>query len=126
MQATLLTAFGGAIPHCSAMERPILSTTDHRAQVGHRLDLALKAAAVDQVTCGEIMGVSKQSITDYIKGRVYPTQYGCYRLHKATGITYDWLFLGDWGALPARLADKLRPDIASFLADAAGLANQEA
>ncbi|MBX9594073.1 MAG: helix-turn-helix domain-containing protein [Roseomonas sp.] len=108
------------------MDRPILSISDHRAQVGNRLDAALRAIPLDQVQAAEIMGVSKQSVTDWIKGRGYPPTYGCYRLHKMTGITYDWLFLGDWGALPARLAEKLQPDLSALLAPATATERQEA
>jgi hypothetical protein len=66
---------------------------------------------MEHVEAAHIMGVSKQSVSDWIAGRGYPNQYGAYRLHRMTGITCDWLFLGDWGGLPARLADRLMPQI---------------
>jgi plasmid maintenance system antidote protein VapI len=98
------------------MDRPILPLSEHRKDVGRRLEAALDAIDMTHTEAARIMGRSKQSISEWVGGRGYPTQYGCYRLHKMTGITYDWLFLGDWSALPARLASKLAPDLSGLSA----------
>lgn len=100
------------------MDRPILPVSDHKRDVGRRLQQALKAAKVRNIDAAEIMGTSKQSVSDYIAGRAYPPQYGCYCLHKIHGITLDWLFLGDWSGLPERLASKLKPDLRDIPVDA--------
>jgi transcriptional regulator with XRE-family HTH domain len=110
-QAHSVTLYADAVLYSSRMDRPVLPASEHRVQVGLRLRDALKAANMQNVEAARVMGVSKQSISEWIAGRGYPPQYGCYLLHKMTGITYDWLFLGDWSALPARLADKLKPEI---------------
>lgn len=126
LQVHFWTARSAGMRHHQGMERPILSLSDHRVVVGQRLSLALDAAGLEQVQAADIMGVSKQSMTEYVKGRGYPPQYGCYKLHKMTGITYDWLFLGDWSALPARLAAKLAPDLSTSLAGSAAPVRLEA
>lgn len=124
LQAHFRTAYTGAVLYPSGMERLILPASDHRAQVGVRLRDALDAIGMQNVEAARIMGVSKQSITEWLAGRGYPNQYGCYRLHRMTGITMDWLFLGDWSALPARLADKLRPFLEGERAASSAAASQ--
>lgn len=117
MQGYFRPQYGKNVPHHGgAMETPILSVSDHKKIVGHRLRRALDALGVSQVAAAELMGGTKQSVNDWLAGRHYPAAYAVYRLHKLKGITYDWLFLGDWSQLPAWLADKLRPSFADMSA----------
>ena len=108
----MLTAYGPAVSHPRGMEIHILPIKEHQRAAGARLRQALDAAGVSQTAAAEIMAATKQSVNDYLAGRSYPSVYGMYRLTRATGITFDWVFLADWSALPARLLEKLQPRLA--------------
>lgn len=109
----MLTAYGRAVSHPRGMEIHILPVKEHQRAAGARLRQALDAAGISQTTAAEIMAATKQSVNDYLAGRSYPSVYGMYRLTRATGITFDWVFLADWSALPARLLEKLQPRLAA-------------
>jgi transcriptional regulator with XRE-family HTH domain len=86
------------------MSDTILSQSEHQKVVGSRLRRVVAMLGMSLVDAADVMGVSKQTFNDYVKGKTYPNSYAVYRLHRAKGVTYDFLFLGDWSALPAKLA----------------------
>jgi len=53
------------------------------------------------------MGVTKNHLGNWMRGDAYPRHYEVYRLCRVTGLTTDYLYLGDPSGLPKRLLDKL-------------------
>jgi transcriptional regulator with XRE-family HTH domain len=93
------------------MSDTVLTASEHRKAVGARLRRVIDLLGMTSKDVGELMGVTKQSMTDYLGGKSYPNGYGVYRLYKLKGITYDFLFLGDWSGLPPKLAQALDAEL---------------
>ena len=81
-----------------------LSETDHRQATGGRLRDAIDAAGLTYIRAAAIMGITKHVLNHWMVGNNPPHVYGLYRLHRATGITPNWVILGDFSSLPHRLA----------------------
>jgi transcriptional regulator with XRE-family HTH domain len=89
------------------MEMALLTVSDHQAEVGRRLRQAIAAAGLKQVQAAEVMGVTKNHLGNWLRGESPIRAYELYRLCRVTGITADWVLLGDPSGLPQRLARAL-------------------
>jgi len=94
----------------SAMEILILTESDHRRAVGDRLKRAIYAAKLNQVQAADIMGVTKNHLGNWIRGTAYPMHYPLYRFFRSTGVTADFVLLGDPSGLPKRIGDLILSD----------------
>lgn len=107
------------------MERSILAQSDHQKVVGSRLRRVIGMLGMSYVEAADLMATSKQTLNGWMKGENYPNWYGVYRLHRAKGVTYDFLFLGDWSGLPQKLAAQMDAELraemdAALIRDRAG------
>lgn len=93
------------------METAILTQSEHQAVVGSRLRRVIDMLGMSYVEAAELMNTSKQTFNGWMKGDSYPNCYGIYRLQRAKGVTYDYLFLGDWSGLPAKLASQMDAEL---------------
>jgi len=93
------------------MQDTFLSQSEHQKVVGARLRRVVGMLDMTYVEAAALMNVSKQTFNDWLKGNSYPNVYGVYRLQKAKGITYDFLFLGDWSGLPPKLAAEMDAEL---------------
>ncbi|EHH66882.1 helix-turn-helix domain-containing protein [Gluconobacter morbifer] len=92
----------------AAMNSSLEPQSDHQRHVGQRLRQVLDALPLPYVDAATAMGVSKQVLRNWMAGDSYPSPYALYRLKLAHGVSTDFLFLGDSGALPHRLAYALQ------------------
>jgi len=96
--------------HCIAIRAMLLaalSTTDHQKAMGARLRLAIDLADITYVEAARIMGITKHVLNHWMQGNNPPQPTELYRLHRVTGIDANWVILGDFSALPHRLAVSL-------------------
>lgn len=93
------------------MSDTILSQSEHQQVVGSRLRRVIGMLNMSFVEAAALMNVSKQTFNDWLKGNSYPNIYGVYRLQRAKGVTYDYLFLGDWSGLPTKLAAEMDAEL---------------
>ena len=89
----------------------MLSQSDHMRAVGARLRRLAAALGLTLTELAAAMGYSKQTLNGWLNGDGYPHDYAVYSLCRTYGVTYDYLFLGDWSQLPAGLAVKLEPGL---------------
>lgn len=94
-----------------AMDNAILSQSEHQAAVGARLRRVIDLLGMSYKQAADLMGVQKQTVNGWMAGEGYPNWYGLYRLNRAKGVTYDFLFLGDWSGLPAKLAIQMDEEL---------------
>ena len=89
------------------MDVPLLSQSDHQAQAGYRFGRLLKALGLTQAKAALELGVSKQRMNNWVKGVAYPDTYSLYKLCRTRGADFNYVLLGDWAALSARVAAQL-------------------
>ncbi len=95
----------------------MLSQSDHMRAVGARLRRLAGALGLSLTELAAVMGYSKQTLNGWLNGEGYPHNHAVYRLCRTYGVTFDYLFLGDWSQLPAGLAVKLEPGLGRSPAD---------
>lgn len=78
--------------------------------LGRRLDALIKAMKLNQTSFAHLVGVSQPALNNYLKGYRRPDLDVAINIQTKTGITLDWLYLGDRSGLPARLLEIL-PDL---------------
>lgn len=102
-------ALTGLLTGCTflRMEMALLTATDHQAAVGERLRAAIDACGLRYIQAAEIMGVTKNHLGNWMRGDSPVRVYELYRLCRVTGVTADWVLLGDPSGLPQRLAARL-------------------
>jgi DNA-binding XRE family transcriptional regulator len=98
----------------------MLSQSDHMRAVGARLRRLAAALGLTLTELAQAMGYSKQTLNGWLNGEGYPHNHAVYKLCRTYGVTYDYLFLGDWSQLPAGLALKLEPGLGRSPGGAAG------
>jgi transcriptional regulator with XRE-family HTH domain len=89
------------------MEMALLTATDHQTAAGERLRAAIKACGLRYIQAAEIMGVTKNHLGNWMRGDGPIRVYELYRFCRVTGVTADWVLLGDPSGLPQRLAGQL-------------------
>ena len=99
------------------MSSGLLSQSDHQRQVGARLRRLLELMDMQQIEAASIMGVSKQTLNNWLRGDSYPAPYPLYRLCRARGVDFNFIMLADWSALPGRLARALDAELSASAED---------
>jgi len=75
-----------------------------------RLTELMKALDLNQTSFAQRIGISQPALNNYLKGLRRPDIDVAISIAHRTGITLDWLYLGDRAGLPARLLEIL-PDL---------------
>ncbi len=81
--------------------------TAYRKAVGLRLRQAIDALDLSYAQAATMMGVTRNHLGNWMRGTAYPQHYALYRFCRATGVTVDYVLLGDPSGLPKRIADVL-------------------
>ena len=77
--------------------------TKFRVEVGERLKRLRKVKDLDQVDIGQIIGMVPGGVSMIEQGQRGLDPQDAIRLKQAFGITLDWIYAGDSGALPRDL-----------------------
>lgn len=109
------TDTGKALLHHGCMQAHIYSMTDHKKAVGARLRKIIDLLGMQYTDAAEIMGISKQVLRNWMNGDSYPSPYNLYKLCRAKGVDFDYVFLGNWDHLPHHLAKVLDQELANQL-----------
>ncbi|MDR7035238.1 helix-turn-helix transcriptional regulator [Mesorhizobium sp. BE184] len=64
----------------------------------------------NQASFASLIELSQPALNNYLKGIRRPELDVAIRIASKTGVTLDWLYLGDRAGLPARMLDLL-PDL---------------
>lgn len=75
-----------------------------------RLRALMKALEVNQAQFAAMIGISQSGLNNYLKPIRRPEIDVAITIQTKTGVTLDWLYLGDRSGLPARLL-ALLPDL---------------
>jgi transcriptional regulator with XRE-family HTH domain len=108
------------------MEIPVLPIGDFQTDCGERLRKLIDMLGISQVEAGRLMGVSKHVIRNWLAGENPVQPYALYRLCRARGVDFNFVYLGDWNRLPHELARKIEEEVQASLAVATVVAAQEA
>lgn len=95
------------------MQIDILNLTDYQAACGHRLRRVIELLGLTFTEAASIMGISKGVLNHWMAGNNPIQPYALYRLARSRGITFDYIFLGNWSALPHHLAVEIEKEILS-------------
>jgi transcriptional regulator with XRE-family HTH domain len=79
-------------------------STQFRAEVGLRLKRLREHLNVRQEDLGALIGMGHTGVSNIEKGLRGLDPVNAVRLKHSTGVTLDWLYAGEVGALPAHLA----------------------
>ncbi len=80
--------------------------------IAMRLDALMRTLGKKQVEFATLVGISQPALNNYLKGLRRPDIDVAIAIQTRTGVTLDWLYLGDRSGLPVRLASEL-PDLSS-------------
>lgn len=97
-------------------DTPILAETDFQKDSGLRLRRLIHKLGITQVKAAELMGISKHVLRNWLVGEHPIKPFAVYRLCKARGIDFNYVFLGDWAQLPYKLAREFEQELTSKLA----------
>jgi transcriptional regulator with XRE-family HTH domain len=75
-----------------------------------RLGALMEALERNQAGFAGMIELSQPALNNYLKGIRRPELDVAIRIASKTGVTLDWLYLGDRSGLPARMLDLL-PDL---------------
>lgn len=84
------------------------STTD----IARRLDALVNALELTQTGFARMVGITQPALSNYLKGLRRPDLDVAIQIQIKTGVTLDWLYLGDRSGLPTRLL-QLLPDLSA-------------
>jgi transcriptional regulator with XRE-family HTH domain len=87
--------------------------------IAMRLDALMKALNLKQVEFAGLVGISQPALNNYLKALRRPDLDVAIAIQSRTGVTLDWIYLGDRSGLPIRLASVL-PDLSAPAAEKAG------
>jgi transcriptional regulator with XRE-family HTH domain len=91
-----------------AVDNPwhITAMTDggrNNADIAMRLDALVNALGHTQTGFAQLVGISQPALNNYLKGIRRPDIDVAIQIQMRTGVTLDWLYLGDRSGLPSRL-----------------------
>lgn len=66
----------------------------------------------NQSAFAELVGITQPAMSNYMKGLRRPQLDEAIKIAARTGVTLDWIYLGDRSGLPARLLESL-PDLSA-------------
>lgn len=78
--------------------------------IARRLGALVAAMEQTQVGFAQLVGISQPALNNYLKGIRRPDIDVAIQIQMRTGVTLDWLYLGDRSGLPSRLL-ALLPDL---------------
>lgn len=78
--------------------------------IARRLVALRDALDLNQGSFAQLVGISQPAMSNYEKGLRRPDLDVGIAIQLKTGVTLDWLYLGDRGSLPGRLLSTL-PDL---------------
>lgn len=88
------------------------------SHIAMRLRALIEALSLNQTGFAQLVGISQPALNNYLKGNRRPEIDVAIAIQMKTGVTLDWIYLGDRSGLPARLLEIL-PDL-SVQAEKAG------
>lgn len=80
--------------------------------IAMRLEALMQALQLNQTAFARLIDVSQPALSNYLKAIRRPEIDVAIRIQAKTGVTLDWMYLGDRSGLPARLLEIL-PDLSS-------------
>jgi hypothetical protein len=87
---------------------PRMVVTPHKRDVGERLRQAREALGYSQAEFARAFSLDQGALNHWERGRHYPPPPFLLTLWERHRISADWLYFGEIGGLPARLADGFR------------------
>ena len=78
--------------------------------IAMRLEALMVALGVNQTAFATLVGISQPALNNYLKALRRPEIDVAIAIQSKTGVTLDWLYLGNRAGLPARLLEVL-PDL---------------
>jgi len=78
--------------------------------IAMRLRALMKALGHNQASFASLIGISQPGFNNYLKGIRRPEIDFAINIQTKTGVTLDWLYLGDRSGLPSKLLEIL-PDL---------------
>jgi len=89
---------------------PMTDGTRSTIDIGRRLQALLTALGHNQTSFAQLVGISQPALNNYLKGIRRPDIDVAIQIQLRTGVTLDWLYLGDRAGLPSRMMEVL-PDL---------------
>lgn len=108
-----------------AVSVTVLSRKDFRIASAHRLRDLIEKLGLTQVEAAQIMGVSKHVLRNWLMAENAIGTYALYRLSRAKGIDFNYIFLGDWSNLPPEVVEQFERELGAALEAAAPGGHQE-
>lgn len=78
--------------------------------IAMRLSVLMKALERNQAAFASLIDITQPALNNYLKGIRRPEIDVAINIQAKTGVTLDWLYLGDRSGLPSRLLEIL-PDL---------------
>ena len=78
--------------------------------IAMRLRALMLALGKNQAAFAALIGVSQPALNNYLKALRRPEIDVAVNIQAKTGVTLDWLYLGDRSGLPSKMLEKL-PDL---------------
>ena len=85
----------------------LVGKTDHIRQCGARLRQLIDALGISYSEAARDMRITPSQLGNWMRGQSYPAPHNLYIFCRIRGVTFDWVYLGDPGALPHHLAVRL-------------------
>lgn len=82
------------------------------ADIARRVEALMTSLGHTQTSFALLVGISQPALNNYIKGIRRPDIDVAIQMHMRTGVTLDWLYVGDRSGLPSRLLETL-PDLSA-------------
>ena len=80
------------------------------ADIARRVEALMISQGHNQTSFAHLVGISQPALNNYLKGIRRPDIDVAIQMQLRTGVTLDWLYLGDRSGLPSRLLESL-PDL---------------
>lgn len=80
------------------------------ADIAKRIDALMNALEHNQTSFAALVGISQPALNNYLKAIRRPDLDVAIQMQLRTGVTLDWIYLGDRSGLSARLL-ALIPDL---------------
>lgn len=78
--------------------------------IAMRLSALMKVLGHNQAAFAQLIGISQPALNNYLKALRRPDLDVAIDIQTRTGVTLDWLYLGDRSGLPAKML-ALLPDL---------------
>jgi len=78
--------------------------------IAMRIGALMKALGHNQASFAALIGITQPALNNYLKAIRTPDLERAISISSKTGVTLDWLYLGDRSGLPSRMLELL-PDL---------------